>query len=194
MTMTNKGKFHVWKNYFHMIFQAGLPWALMAVCFLISIGNAQLALTFANQMSVTLTDYQSLEDIIGPLFLMFLMGMLMVILKVAGAHLQAIVTAKVDRNIQRYAIEKIFYLKTREFETGDPREMITRLTEDTTKNSNFLVDLMINEIPRLYYIIVATVQVAGVGRPELTISLLLTIPNHIPGRFYFRTYHVQKPE
>lgn len=183
MNVISNSKTHVWKNYFRMIFQAGLPWALMAVCFLLSIGSAQLALTFANQMSVTLTDYQTLEDIIGPLFLLFLVGMLTVILKVAGAHLQAIVTAKVDRNMQRYAVDRVFYLKTREFENGDPREMITRLTEDTTKNSNFLVDLMINEIPRLYYIIVATVQVASVGRPELTISLLLTIPVIFLGAF-----------
>ncbi len=183
MHAMRNSKFHVWKNYFRMIFQAGLPWPLMAVCFLLSIGNAQLSLTFANQMSVALTSYQNLEDVVGPLFLLFGIGMLTVILKVAGAYLQAIVTAKVDRNMQRYAVGQVFYLKTREFEDGDPREMITRLTEDTAKNSNFLVDLMINEIPRLYYIIVATVQVAGIGRPELTISLLLTIPVIFLGAF-----------
>lgn len=181
----------VWKNYFRMIFQSGLPWALMAVCFLLSLGNAQLALLFANKMASALGDYESLSAVVGPLFVVFLIGMATVLIKVVGAHLQAIVTAKVDRNVQRYAVDKVFYLKTTDLESGDPRELITRLTEDTTKNSPFLVDLMINEIPRLYYIVVATIQVSKVGRPILTLSLLLTVPviflgSFISGRITFK--------
>ena len=181
----------VWKNYFHMIFQSGLPWALMAVCFLLSLGNAQLALLFANKMASALTDYTVLADAIGPLLVVFLIGMATVLIKVVNAHLQGIVTAKVDRNVQRYAVSRVFYLKTADVERGDPRELITRLTEDTCKNSPFLVDLMINEIPRLYYIVVATVQVSQVGQPILTVTLLLTVPviifgSFIAGRITFR--------
>lgn len=181
----------VWKNYFQMIFRSGLPWALMVLCFLLSLGSAQLALLFANRMASALTDYENLQAAVGPLFGVFLIGITTVLLKVVNAHLQAIVTAKVDRNVQRYAVEKVFYLKTADAESGDPRELITRLTEDTCKNSPFLVDLMINEIPRLYYIVVATIQVARVGRPVLTLTLLLTIPviligSFIAGRITFR--------
>jgi len=186
-----KRKPSVWKNYFRMIFQAGLPWGLMAVCFLLSLGNAQLALVFANRMASALTDYENIQAAIGPLFLVFLIGMATVLIKVINAHLQAIVTAKVDRSIQRYAVSKVFYLKTADVENGDPRELITRLTEDTCKNSPFLVDLMINEIPRLYYIVTATVQVIRLGRPVLTLTLLLVIPviflgSFIAGRLTFR--------
>lgn len=181
----------VWKNYFHMIFQSGLPWALMAVCFLLSLGNAQLALLFANKMASALTDYTVLTDAIRPLFVVFLIGMATVLVKVVNAHLQGIVTAKVDRNVQRYAVGKVFYLKAADVEQGDPRELITRLTEDTCKNSPFLVDLMINEIPRLYYIVAATVQVIQVGRPILAITLLLTVPviffgSFLAGRLTFK--------
>ena len=181
--MSQNAKPKVWRNYFRMIFGAGLPWTLMAVCFLLSLANAQLALVFANRMSAALTEYTNLMDAIGPLFTVFLIGMATVLLKVVGAHLQGIVTAKVDRNVQRYAVSKVFYLKTADVEKGDPRELITRLTEDTCKNSPFLVDLMINEIPRLYYLVVATVQVAQVGRPVLTLTLLATVPIIIFGSF-----------
>lgn len=186
-----KPKSRVWKNYFRLIFRSGLPWGLMAVCFLLSMGNAQLALLFANKMAAALTDYRVLSDVVGPLFVVFLIGMATVLIKVVNAHLQAIVTAKVDRNIQRYAVDKVFYLKTADLERGDPRELITRLTEDPTKSSPFLVDLMINEIPRLYYIVVATIQVAQVRRPILTLTLLLTIPvilfgSFISGRITFK--------
>ncbi len=191
MNPTKAERTHVWRNYFTMIFRAGLPWALMAVCFLLSLGAAQLALVFANQTADALAPRDNLADATGPLLLAFLIGIAIVLLKVIGAHLQGIVTAKVDRNLQRYAAERVFYLKTADVESGDPRELITRLTEDTTKNSPFLVDLMINEIPRLYYLIVATIQVAGIGRPVLTLTLLGVIPvvffgSFVSGRITFR--------
>ena len=191
MNSTKAERTHVWRNYFTMIFRAGLPWALMAVCFLLSLGAAQLALVFANQVADALSPRNNLSDATGPLLAAFLIGMAIVLLKVVGAHLQGIVTAKVDRNLQRYAVERVFYLKTADVESGDPRELITRLTEDTTKNSPFLVDLMINEIPRLYYLIVATVQVAGIGRPILTLTLLGVIPvvflgSFVSGRITFK--------
>lgn len=191
MSSTKAERTHVWRNYFTMIFRAGLPWALMAVCFLLSLGAAQLALVFANQTADALAPRDNLADATGPLLLAFLIGIAIVLLKVIGAHLQGIVTAKVDRNLQRYAAERVFYLKTADVESGDPRELITRLTEDTTKNSPFLVDLMINEIPRLYYLVVATVQVAGIGRPVLTLTLLGVIPvvflgSFVSGRLTFR--------
>ena len=191
MERKNQNRLHVWRNYFSMIFRAGLPYALMIVCFLISLATAQLALLFASRMADALTDWKDIKDAIGPLLLVFVIGMGTVLLKVAGAHLQGIVTAKVDRNVQRYAVEKVFYLKTADVESGDPRELITRLTEDTCKSSPFLVDLMINEIPRLYYIVMATVQVALIGRPVLTLTLLGVIPviflgSLVSGRITFR--------
>lgn len=191
MKAQKQAKPKVWKNYFSMIFKAGLPWGLMIICFLLSFGNAQLALTFANKLAATLVEYSDLRDAIQPLLIVFLIGILIVVIKVVSAHLQGIVTAKVDRNVQRYAVDKVFYLKTGDIESGDPRELITRLTEDTTKNSNFLVDLMINEIPRLYYIVAAAVQVAMIGRPLLTVTLLLTIPiiflgSFVSGRITFK--------
>ncbi len=181
----------VWKNFFQMINRAGEPWALMFVCFLLSLGNAKLALVFANKMASALTDYANIQDAVGPIFVVFLIGMLTILIKVVNAHLQAIVKAQVDRNIQRYAVSKVFYLKTADVEGGDPRELITRLTEDTCKNSPFLVDLVVNEIPRLYYIVVALIQVAQVKRPILTITLLLVVPviffgSFIAGRLTFR--------
>ena len=185
------GKPRVWRNYFTMIFGAGLPWALLVLCFLLSLGNAQLTLLFANRLADALVPYEDLHEAIAPLLLVFCIGMGMVLLKVVGAHLQAIVTAKVDRNVQRYAVDRVFYLKIADMEGGDPRELITRLTEDTCKNSPFLVDLMVNEIPRLYYILAATIQVAAIGRPVLTLTLLLNIPvillgSYVSGRITFK--------
>ena len=191
MSQRIKEKPGVWRNYFKMLFGAGLPWGLLIVCFLLSFGGAQLTLLFANRLADALVPYADIHDAVGPLLFVFFIGIGIVLLKVIGAHLQAIVTAKVDRNVQRYAVDRVFYLKTADVESGDPRELITRLTEDTCKNSPFLVDLMVNEIPRLYYIIAATIQVAAIGRPILTLTLLLNIPvillgSYVSGRITFK--------
>lgn len=173
----------VWKNYFKMVFGAGLPWGLLIICFLLSLGVATLTLLFASAMATALTNWTNLSDAITPLFIVFLIGVSAIPLKVIGAHLKGIVTAKVDRNIQRYAAKKVFYLKASDVGDGDPRELITRLTEDTCKTGPFIIDLMINEIPRIYYIIGALIQVAQIGKPILTGSLLLTVPIIIFGSY-----------
>ena len=165
----------VWKHYFDMLFKAGLPWALIAVCFFLSLGTAQLALIFANKLS-ELTAAADLNGAIPDIAVLFFIGMLSVAVKVVSAHLQAIVTAQVDRNLQKYAVSQIYYLKTSDIEKGDPRELITRLTEDTTKSSVFLTDLFINEIPRIYYMLAATVQVIALHRPILAVTMLLVVP------------------
>ena len=55
MGSKNPERTRIWRYYFTMIFRAGLSWALMIVCFLLSLAAAQLALTFANRMADSLT-------------------------------------------------------------------------------------------------------------------------------------------
>ena len=171
-----KEKSGIWKKYFRMLLDAGLPWGLMVICFALAMLTSQLTLTFANKLGTTLVPYDDMSQAIGPLFVLFALGIGNIIVKVVSAWLQGIVTAQVDRNLQKHAVKKVFYLKTSDVEKGDPREMITRLTEDTSKSSVFLVDLMINEIPRLYYMVMAVIQVIALKRPILIVCTLAVIP------------------
>lgn len=166
----------VWKNYFQMLNQAGLPWLLMAVCFGLSMLIAQLTLIFADKLGTTLVAYDDIKQATGPLFLLFVIGIIIIAVKAVNAWLQSVLTAQVDRNLQKYAAEKVFWLKTSDIEKGDPRELITRLTEDTSKSSVFLTDLAVNEIPRLYYIVMALIQVIGMKRPILILCTLGIVP------------------
>ena len=171
-----KEKSGIWKKYFRMLLDAGLPWGLMVICFALAMLTSQLTLTFANKLGTTLVPYDDMSQAIGPLAVLFALGIGNIIVKVVSAWLQGIVTAQVDRNLQKHAVKKVFYLKTSDVEKGDPREMITRLTEDTSKSSVFLVDLMINEIPRLYYMVMAIIQVIALKRPILIVCTLAVIP------------------
>lgn len=135
--------------------------------------------------------YAQMSDAITPLWILFAIGMSIVLLKVFGAHLQGILTAQVERNIQRYAVSRVFYLKMADVEKDDPREIVTRLTDDTSKSANFIIDLLVNELPRLYYIVVAIIAVIAMGLPVLTVTLLCVIPvifigAYISGKITFK--------
>ncbi len=178
-----KEKQNVWKNYFSMLFKSKLPYVLMIICFLVSLGRAILTLYFADQLGKTIKTYDDIKEAVIPLLILFFIGLSIVLLKVIGTHLQGILTAQVERNIQKYAVSNVFYIKAKEVNLSDPREIVTRLTDDTSKSANFIIDLTVNEIPRIYYIVVAIISVVKLNLPVLTITLLCVIPVVILGSF-----------
>ena len=176
MNTNRKDKPQVWKNYFSMLKHAGLPWVLMIVCFVLSLLVAVLSLALGGQIATVFQDNVSAREMIPEMLKLIVIIVIGVACMIAGSHLQGVVTAQIDRNVQKYAVRRIFYLKTEDLEAADTREFITRLTDDTAKNSPFLIELAINEIPRLFYIVAAIVSVSQVGQPSLVGAMFLLIP------------------
>src|SRR5574344_36278 len=175
--MKKEKKVGVWGNYFRMLWKSGLPWVWMLICLALSLGRAELTLVFADRTGATFAaKYVDLHDAITPLLILLAIGLSIVATKVLGAHLEGILTAQLERNIQRYAVKQVFFLKVQDIEKDDPREIVTRLTDDTAKSAKFVVDLTVNEIPRLYYIVMAIIQVVKMKLPVLTITLICVIP------------------
>ncbi len=173
-----------------MIRNAGLPWGLIIACLALSLLAAQIALNTASQLEIAMGRFADMNEAIKPLLILFAYGILGVLLKGVNTHLQGILSAVIDRNVQKEAVNKIFYLKTADLEKGDSRELISRLTEDTAKNSAFLVDLFVNEIPRIYYSVSFFVRILKLRQPTLTVSSLLIIPvillcSMIAGKVFF---------
>jgi|LAHS01.1.fsa_nt_gb hypothetical protein len=76
----------VWKNYFHMLRKAGLPWAMMFVCLLVSFGRAEVTLILTDRIgSVLQGSYPDLSQAIVPLLILLALGLAIVLLKVLGA-------------------------------------------------------------------------------------------------------------
>ena len=174
--MNNKTKPSVWKNYFSMLRHAGLPWVLMIVCFVLSLLVSILTLALANQLAVVLQDNVPIRSVVPEIWKLIAVIIGGIGCMIAGSHLQGIVTAQIDRNVQKYAVGKVLHLKTKDLEATDTREFITRLTDDTTKNAPFLIELAINEIPRLFYLVGAIISVAQMGQPTLLGAMFLLIP------------------
>ena len=189
--IVKKEKKHIWKNYFSMIRNAGLPWGLIVACLALSMLAAQIALNTASQLEIAMGQFSDMYEAVKPLLVLFVYGVLGVLLKGVNTHLQGILSAVIDRNVQKEAVNKVFYLKTTDLEKGDSRELISRLTDDTAKNSAFLVDLFVNEIPRIYYSVSFFIRIIKLNQPTLTISALLIIPviilcSMIAGKVFFR--------
>ncbi len=174
--MNNKTKPSVWKNYFSMLRHAGLPWVLMIVCFVLSLLVSILTLALANQLAVVLQENVPIHSVVPEIWKLIAVIIGGIGCTIANSHLQGIVTAQIDRNVQKYAVGKVLYLKTKDLEATDTREFITRLTDDTTKNAPFLIELVINEIPRLFYLVGAIISVAQMGQPTLLGAMFLLIP------------------
>lgn len=166
----------VWKNYFSMLRNAGLPWVLMVVCFVLSLLVSILSLALANQIATVLDETVPIHSAVPEMWKLILIIVFGVGCQIAGSHLQGVVTAQIDRNVQRYAVRKVMRLRTKDLEATDSREFITRLTDDTAKNAPFLIELAINEIPRLFYLVGAIVSVAQMGQPVLVGAMFLLIP------------------
>ena len=174
--MNNKTKPSVWKNYFSMLRHAGLPWVLMIVCFVLSLLVSILTLALANQLAVVLQENVPIHSVVPEIWKLIAVIIGGIGCVIASSHLQGIVTAQIDRNVQKYAVGKVLHLKTKDLEATDTREFITRLTDDTTKNAPFLIELAINEIPRLFYLVGAIISVAQMGQPTLLGAMFLLIP------------------
>ena len=171
------------KDYVNMLMKAKLPYKLLVITLIISFIKAQLALIFADKLGSAIHEYANMNEAIMPLLVLFIIGMGSVIVAVVKTYVESIATAQVERNMQQYALAKVFYLKMNDLEEEDPRQLVTRLTEDTSKSGNFIIDLTVNELPRLYYIIAATFAVIKLKLPLLTITLLLVIPVIFLGAF-----------
>ncbi|MCF0115353.1 MAG: ABC transporter ATP-binding protein, partial [Erysipelotrichaceae bacterium] len=178
-----ESKRSVVKDYFNMLMKAKLPYKLLVITLIISFIKAQLALIFADKLGSAIHEYANMNEAIMPLLVLFIIGMGSVIVAVVKTYVESIATAQVERNMQQYALAKVFYLKMNDLEEEDPRQLVTRLTEDTSKSGNFIIDLTVNELPRLYYIIAATFAVIKLKLPLLTITLLLVIPVIFLGAF-----------
>lgn len=177
-----KEKTGVWKHYFSMLFESGLPIGLIITSFAFAMIETLATYGFDENVGSIFPenpgDYASMtkEFMITACTICLVYGLLKTLAKIATYYLNGLISAKVNRNIQKYAAGRVFRLKTKTLEETDARELITRLTEDTVKSSDFTVELFVNEVPRIALAVLILVRITKFGIPVLFWSQLLQIP------------------
>ena len=180
-----KEKTNVWKNYFHLLFQSKLPVGLLITGLVFALTESLATLFFDKNIGRiipegddTLIDYSgmSVDELVRICGLLLALGLAALLAKVIVTYVSGLITAKVNRNIQNYAVKKVFRLKTAQLEETDSRELITRLTDDTAKSSEFVVELFVKELARIVVAVGAIVMIARFGVPTLVWSQIFQIP------------------
>ncbi len=183
----------VWGKFLDMVLGSKLPWLLMLGAFVISLGKAQLDLILPEKLALVVATLKPgpdgivsqgvIDQVVSTLMWLFAIGMGSLVAGLAAGVLQGVSQQKIDRNLQKMAMSKLFYLKVSDVEARDPREMVSRVTTDTTQVSGLVLNLAINEIPRIYYMAAATVKLFTESDPLLAWSMLVTIPLTLLGSF-----------
>ncbi len=188
--MKTKKKTSVWKDFIAFVRTVKLPYVLIAASFLLNLGKAVLELLIPGKMAAVTGidlsggDASVTKTAVALCLTVFAMALTDFVIGLAAVHITHIAKAQISRDFQKTASRKIFSLKIRDIEARDPREFISRITTDTGFISDFLIDLLVNEVPRLYYVVSAIWKVTRMGSGSLALAFILVIPVIILGSFW----------
>ena len=136
----------MWKSFFGMLKKSKLPYALMISALIFNTINAWIGLKLP-EFIAGLVNEVTRENTLT----IFWFGILSILTGGIAVTCKMLATYKINRNMQKIAVDKIFYLRMDEIEKSDPREMVTRVTTDTKLLSELLLIIAIDELPRIYY-------------------------------------------
>jgi ATP-binding cassette subfamily B protein AbcA/BmrA len=161
----------IWKRFFKMLWKSKLP--------LLWIAAYIAADVLIINVGVSVTEYTS-EMFAGNLAVSIIFGFLLA--TIANLLLGAVDTillyackARVDRNLRRMVWDKITRLPLSYFDKNKPRELLTRITSDTTTISTLIVQVFIPFFTNIYTLFVVFRKV-GDYDAGLMWSLLAVVP------------------
>ena len=187
--MAEKKKTAVWKNFLHLIRQIKLPLVLLTAAFVLNIGRAVIQLTVPEKIAgLTELDLAGgstiMKAVIASCVLIFVLALIEFVFGLASTYITYIAKARINRDFQTVAARKVFSLTTAEVEARDPKVFISRITTDTGFVSDFLIDLLVIEVPRLYFLISTMIKVSQMGNGTLAIGFIVVIPVIVLGSFW----------
>ena len=189
MAKRTKAGSSIWRNFIHLIRTIKLPLLLIGIAFLLNLVKASVQLLIPEKVAeVTGVDLTAGGDAINLAvsicIALFLLALVEFVGGLAATYITYLAKASIDRDFQKVAAKKTFSLKAADIEAKDPKEFISRITTDTEFVSEFLIDLLVTEIPRLYFIISTIVKVSRMGSGSLILGFILVIPVIIGGSLW----------
>ncbi len=181
--------FSIWKNFVSFIKKIKLPWLLIGIAFVLNLGRAIIVLLLPEKMAqiteINLAGGDSFIKLAVSLcMIIFVLALVNFIISLAATYITLLAKAAINRDFQIVASKKVFSLRVKDIEVKDPKEFISRITTDTGFVSDFLIELLVNEIPRLYFIISTIINVAKMKNAALVLSFIIIIPVIILGSYW----------
>lgn len=189
MAQKTKTRSSIWRNFIHLLKTVKLPYLLIAIAFLLNLGKATVQLLIPEKIAdITAIDLTGggtvIQLAVSICIIIFVLALVEFIGGLIATYIMYLAKAAIDRDFQKVAARKAFALKTADIEARDPKEFISRITTDTEFVSEFIIDLLINEIPRLYFIISTIIKVARMGSGSLVLGFILVVPVIIGGSLW----------
>ena len=140
-------KYGSFRRFFHMLLQARLPFLWIALDLAFSFGIINIGVS-ATEYSAKL--YAGEVDF-GTVVLPFLVvTIISLVLGSLSGIVTNVCTAFMNRNLRRMVWRKAVRLPLSFYDEGGPREMISRITQDTTSISNLIMRIIIPIITGAY--------------------------------------------
>ncbi|MDN4085391.1 ABC transporter ATP-binding protein [Paenibacillus polymyxa] len=161
----------IWMLFLKLCLRARLPYVWIIVYCLISIFSSKLYLLipsktgelFAGNVSV-----QLITVIIVSQIAMSLIGQI-------NGLFESLANAKIDRNFRNVIWDKVLKLTPSYFDKIPASNLISRITLDTEKLRNFIMQVLIAELLGIYVFYITLSQISNYD-PSLTYLLLALIP------------------
>ena len=197
--MTEQRHKPVWKNFIHLIRRIRLPILLIVIAFFLNLGRAAIELTIPEKIADLTgrefpdSDSPLIKTAVSICLMIFVLALVEFIGVLASTYITYIAKARISRDFQAVASRKVFSLTIAEAEARDPKEFISRITTDTGFVSDFLIDLLVMEIPRLYFLISTMIKVFRMGSGALLLGFILVVPVIVLGALWsgYVTYKSQ---
>lgn len=172
-----------------MIRTIKLPKLLIFVAFLLNLGRAAIQLIIPEKVagitSINLGDgNEAINLAVATCITLFLLAIAEFVGGLVSTYITLVARALISRDFRKVVTKKAFLLKVKDIEAQNPKEFISRITADTEFVGEFLIDLLVNEIPRLYFVISTIIRVSRMGNVYLVLGFVLVIPVIVIGSLW----------
>ncbi|MBQ6117119.1 MAG: ABC transporter ATP-binding protein [Oscillospiraceae bacterium] len=185
-SVESNNKRQAWKPLFHFIRQVKMPWILIAVCVVLNLAQGYLTLLFPSYTEQIYAG--NFSKALAITATVIVLGKALLTAAIQGV---CTITANITQmRFQEHIWRRLSRLPLSFYDKNEPRDLISRTTEDTTTLSEFFSHGISSLLSTIYTLIGSFVLILAYDW-RLAASMLITIPliyaiAIISGRFYFK--------
>lgn len=162
----------IWLRFIKMLFKSRLPILWIAGYIVLSMVITNLGVSVTEYTSEMFSGNLSFQGVILPFLLFSTFNILTAAVSFALSYL---CYARIDRNLRRMVWDKITRLPMRYFDKNPPKELITRVTDDTGSISSLIIQTVVQAFTGAYTLY-ALFKRIGSYDTDLMWTLLAVVP------------------
>ncbi len=162
----------IWKRFIKMLFKSRLPWIWIALYVVFSVFITNIGVSVNENTSEKMAGNLSFLGIILPYIGYSVINL---IFAAFVTVIQYMAQARISRNLRRMVWGKVVKLPLSYYDKNNPKELITRITDDTSTISTLITQVIIPIFTGLYTLFVVFRKV-GDYDTALMWSLLAVVP------------------